>query len=88
MDDYTNNYMIENKAVFKDSDLGWIMATIKSHSRSHKNYDDFLISVLKGMDPANEQCLTYEQVVLGFRRLCIDLSYQAVYTLMRKYENK
>jgi len=54
MDDYTNNYMIENKAVFKDSDLGWIMATIKSHSRSHKNYDDFLISVLKGMDPANE----------------------------------
>jgi len=60
MDDYTNNYMIENKGLFKDSDLDHIMATIKSHSRSCANYDEFLIKVLKSLDPANEECLTYE----------------------------
>ena len=54
MDDYTNNYMVENKALFRDSDLDLIVSNVKAHSQNYKDYDEFLINVLKSLDPANE----------------------------------
>lgn len=43
--------------------------------KKFKDYDDFLINLVKNIDPANEGFISYEQLVLGFRKMGIELSY-------------
>lgn len=46
-DDFTLNYMRERPEKFPETNLNGVLNKIKSLSSQHKNYDSFLIWILK-----------------------------------------
>lgn len=87
MDDYTHRHMTSNPKLFPDADLPTVMAALKALHRQFPSYDAFLTTVLKVVDPEGCHAVTYEQLCLGIKKMNINLSYQALYTLMRNYDN-
>jgi len=50
-DDFTIQYMRERPQKFPEVDLQQTVNKLKELSKSHSSYDEFLISILKNVDP-------------------------------------
>lgn len=63
------------------------MHRIKAFASMYSSYQEYLVEVVKAIDPQGYHAITYEELCLGFKKMNLDLNYQSIYTIMRKYDN-
>ena len=66
-DEFTWNYMSERPAVFPSSHCGYALEKLKRESQSHKSYDDFLVALMKAINPKNEASVDYNTLTAGLK---------------------
>jgi hypothetical protein len=67
-DDFTKKYMRDNYEKFRDSDLTTVMDRIKQGSLKFKNYEEYLIEILKTIDPYSRNFASKEDIIEGFKK--------------------
>lgn len=67
-DDYTKKYMKDNAEVFRDSDLCAVLGRIKVAGLKYENLEDYVIDILKVLDPEGQNYVSKEDIVEGFKK--------------------
>jgi hypothetical protein len=67
-DEYTKKYMRDNPDVFTDSDMQAILNRVRLVGNKSGNYEEFLVQVLKFVDPNNEEFVSKESVAEGLKK--------------------
>lgn len=67
-DEYTKKYMRDNPDVFMDSDMQAILNRVRLSAAKFANYEDFLVQVIKHVDPANLGFAAKENFVEGLKK--------------------
>ena len=67
-DEYTKKYMRDNPDIFTDSNLQAILKRIRLVGNKTASYEDFLVQVVKSVDPNNEGFVSRENVSEGLNR--------------------
>lgn len=81
-DDFTLNYMRERPEKFPETNLNGVLNKIKSLSSQHKNYDSFLIWILKSLDPVNSGYLSYDDFYKNASKI-VKLSHPEAYVVYK-----
>ena len=80
-DEYTRKYMIDNAEIFKDSDMSCILERALQGQSKFESTQDYLVHVLKEIDPDAKHYVTMEEIENGFKNLDVYLSKQELKTL-------
>lgn len=83
-DDYTKKYMIDNPEVFKDSDITHVIGRLRVPANQCESFDDYLVKMLKTVDPQGKNYVSKEEIDNGFKQLGLYLSPQEIITLTDK----
>lgn len=67
-DEYTKKYMRDNREVFPDSDMQVILNRVRLAGAKFGSYEDFLVQVVKNIDPANTGFATKEGICEGLKK--------------------
>lgn len=67
-DEYTKKYMKDNPDVFKDSDLSFIINRIRRAQVKIGSQEDFIVEVLKNVDPEGRHWVTSEEICEGLKK--------------------
>jgi hypothetical protein len=67
-DDYTKKYMRDNYENFRDSDVTNVVERIKLAALKHSSLEEFVIDVLKTLDPYGSNFVSKEDIVEGFKK--------------------
>jgi hypothetical protein len=67
-DEYTKKYMRDNPDVFTDSDMQAILNRVRLAAANHASFEDFLVQVLKNVDPANCGFVVKESIAQGLKK--------------------
>jgi len=67
-DEYTKKYMRDNPDIFIDSDMQAILNRIRLVGNKSGNYEDFLVQVIKNLDPNNEGYVSKENIADGLKK--------------------
>ena len=66
-DEFTWNYMSERPALFPASHCGYALEKLKKESAAFGNYDDFLVALMKAVNPKNEASVDYTTLTAGLK---------------------
>ena len=83
-DEYTKKYMRDNAEIFRDSDCSEVIERIKTAGKKYENFEIFLITILKILDPDNKGYITSEEIREGLKKLNVYLSTQELISLTEK----
>ncbi len=67
-DEYTKKYMIDNAEVFRDSDLHSLIGRIKLAALKYQNLEEYVVEVLKTLDPDGQNYVSKEDIQEGFKK--------------------
>lgn len=67
-DEYTKKYMRDNPDVFTDSDMQAILNRVRLVGNKSGNYEEFLVQIVKCVDPNNEGFVSKEIVAEGLKK--------------------
>jgi hypothetical protein len=67
-DDYTKKYMKDNAELFRDSDLNAIVERIKLSGYKYQNLEDFVVNILKILDPESKDYASKEDILEGLKK--------------------
>ena len=82
-DEFTAKYMSERPEVFPEANLHETLQKIKTLAKSYKTYDEFLIWLIKTIDPKNKGVVGYEEFYSAIKSQYF-LSHQEVYSIWRE----
>lgn len=85
-DEYTRKYMNDNAEIFIDSDLNMIIPRILQGSCKYENIEEYLVHVLKEIDPEGKHFVTLEEIEEGFKKLEVFLTKQELSSISFKIE--
>lgn len=51
------------------------MARFKAFASMYPSFDEYLVQMLKSVDPLGYHHITYEELCLGLRKMNLDLNY-------------
>lgn len=66
-DDYTKKFMIDNKILFRDSDLCFVCNRIREASTNYKNLENYCVNMIAKLDPKNNGYITEDEIYNGFK---------------------
>jgi len=64
----TKKYMIDNPEFFRDSDLDYVVSRLRSGASGYLKLEDYVVEVLKQLDPENEGLISKEVILAGFKK--------------------
>ncbi len=67
-DEYTKKYMKDNPEIFTDSDIYAILNRIRLNSNKYSTFDEFLVEIIKNVDPGNQKFVTRENIIEGMKK--------------------
>jgi hypothetical protein len=67
-DDFTKKYMRDNYENFRDSDLMAVIDRIKLGALKYGNLEEFVVDVLRTLDPKATNFVRKEEIVEGFKK--------------------
>jgi hypothetical protein len=67
-DDFTKKYMRDNYENFRDSDLMAVVDRIKLGALKYGNLEEFVVDVLRTLDPNATNFVRKEEIVEGFKK--------------------
>jgi len=67
-DDYTKKYMKDNPDLFRDSDISAIVSRIRLAGVKYPSLEDFVVEVLKVLDPDGKDFLARPEISEGFKK--------------------
>jgi len=67
-DDYTKKYMKDNPDIFTDSDMQAILNRLRLAANNSSTFEDYLVQVVKNVDPANLGYVTKESIGEGLKK--------------------
>ena len=85
-DEYTHKYMKSKPEVFKEADIEESIARLKSYAKNYKNFDLFMVDILKKIDKKGKGVIEFRELAEGLKELGFDLTYQEEYTIMRYFD--
>ena len=85
-DEYTHKYMKSKPDVFKESDIEQVVQRIKKLAANYKDYDEFLIDIVRKLDTNQNGFIDFDELYNGLRALGFNFTYQEVYTLQRYFD--
>ena len=74
-DDYTKKYMRDNPDVFIDSNIQAILNRVRLAATKFASYEDFLMHIVRNVDPANLGFVAKENVAEGLKKYFIEFNY-------------
>ena len=80
-DEYTKKYMRDNAEIFRDSDCSEVIGRIRTAGNYFDNMDNYLITLLKGLDPENKGYISSNEILEGFKKFNLYLSTQELISL-------
>jgi len=80
-DEYTKKYMRDNAEIFRDSDCSEVIGRIRTSANGYNNLDDYLVNILKVLDPQNKGFISSDEIVEGFKKFNLYLSTQEIISL-------
>ena len=89
-DEYTKKYMRDNAEIFRDSDCSEVIERIKTSGNGYENFQTYLITILKVLDPQNKGFISSDEIKEGFKHFNLYLSTQELISLtdyLKKDEN-
>ena len=89
-DEYTKKYMRDNAEIFRDSDCSEVIARIRTAGNVFDNMDNYLVAILKGLDPENKGFISSDEICEGFKKFNLYLTTQELISLtdyLKKDEN-
>ena len=89
-DEYTKKYMRDNAEIFRDSDCSEVIGRIRTAGNVFDNMDNYLVAILKGLDPENKGYISSDEILEGFKKFNLYLTTQELISLtdyLRKDEN-
>lgn len=78
-DDYTKKYMIDNPELFRDSDLSAVLGRIRTAGLKSGNLDDFVVELLKTLDPKAVNYIQKDDLLSGLQKYIIYLILGLIY---------
>ena len=81
-DEYTKKYMRDNAEIFRDSDCSEVIERIRISGCRYKTLEEYLIDILRKIDPKNNGFVTSEEISEGFKHFGLYLSTQELITLL------
>lgn len=85
-DEYTHKYMKSKPEIFREADIESVLLRLRSFSSKFASYEDFLVNLIKRIDPEGKGLVDFNQFVIGLKQLGFLLSLQEIYTLMRYFD--
>ncbi len=85
-DEYTRKYMHDNPEIFIDSDINMIVSRILDGKSNFESIDEYLVHVLKEIDPNGSNYATRDEIEEGFKKLDVYLTQQELSSLMTELE--
>lgn len=67
-DEYTKKYMRDNPDIFTDSDMQAILNRVRLVGNKSGNYEEFLVQVIKCVDPNNDGFVSKENLGEGLKK--------------------
>ena len=89
-DEYTKKYMRDNAEIFRDSDCSEVVERIKISGNGYDNFETYLVTILKVLDPQNKGYISSDEIKEGFKHFNLYLSTQELISLtdyLKKDEN-
>ena len=80
-DEYTKKYMRDNAEIFRDSDCSEVIERIRTSGNRFKDFNDYLVSILKALDPQNKGFVSSDEIYEGFKKLDLYLTTQELISL-------
>ena len=80
-DEYTKKYMRDNAEIFRDSDCSEVISRIRTAGNCFDNLDNYLIAILKGLDPENKGYISSDEILEGFKKFNLYLTTQELISL-------
>lgn len=81
-DDFTINYMKERPDKFPEVSIDSALHDIKCLAQNYKSYDDFLVWLVKNIDPCNKGCLDFDEFSKNVNRH-VKLSNPKLYVIFK-----
>lgn len=85
-DEYTHKYMKSKPEVFREADIELVLQRLYKFAERYASYNEFLVKLLKQVDKSGKGIVDFNEVVVGFKTLGFNLTYQEIYTLMRYFD--
>ena len=82
--------MRDNAEIFRDSDCSEVIARIRTAGNVFDNMDNYLVAILKGLDPENKGFISSDEILEGFKKFNLYLTTQELISLtdyLKKDEN-
>ena len=82
--------MRDNAEIFRDSDCSEVIGRIRTAGNVFDNMDNYLVAILKGLDPENKGYISSDEILEGFKKFNLYLTTQELISLtdyLRKDEN-
>ena len=73
--------MRDNAEIFRDSDCSEVIERIKTAGNHFDNIENYLVAILKVLDPNNKGFVSSDEIVEGFKQFNLYLSTQETITL-------
>ncbi|EGR32401.1 flagellar microtugule protofilament ribbon protein, putative [Ichthyophthirius multifiliis] len=84
-DEYTHNYMRSRPEIFREADIEHVIFRLKNFATKFGSYNQFIVELIKNIDQQGKGLIDFNDLVVGFKKLGFNLSYQEIYTLMRYF---
>jgi hypothetical protein len=81
-DEYTRKYMEDNAEIFIECDCSHIIEKIKAAGIRFSDINDYLIHLLKAIDPENKGYVTSDEVLGGLKKFDLIITEQELITLL------
>lgn len=78
--------MATKKMIFKEADISYVLSNLKEKAAGYPSYDQFLIDIVKVLDPTGNGYISFDGLCTGMKALGFNLGYQEQYTLMRHFD--
>ena len=74
-DEYTHKYMKFKPEVFREADIELVLIRLRKFAVKFRNYEDFLINLVKNIDKDNHGFIDFNELVVGLKNLGFNLTY-------------
>lgn len=87
-DEYTKKYMRDNAEIFTDSNINNVLLRMREGAAKFDNDEDYLVKMLKAVDPQGKDWATKEEIANGFKQFGVYLTEQELITLTDELRRK
>ncbi len=73
--------MRDNAEIFRDSDCSEVIGRIRTAGNDFDNLDNYLVAILKCLDPNNKGYISSDEILEGFKKFNLYLTTQELISL-------